>query len=177
MAEEILREVPLWVVLRRAKRVAIRPVARPPKVVKTWVLGGYNRNSRYLSHEMETKDVRGNLSREEYRMWEGEVNTAAKWRRCRACGLSGYTIESRHETWNEHVKKHKCTVVVDGAAKLLARDSKCVVCNKHTSAFRWGFPLCCRRCENEFKFTVPQALEDAVDLVRKSMGMRMRGAC
>lgn len=103
----------------------------------------------------------------EYQFWRKYMSTDMT--QCRACGAC-FSLGS--EFRKGHLEQQGCAKEITAALKLLRRDRKCVVCDKHTEEERWAVPLCVP-CRETWRFQVhqPVALGNALTLVRRQVFM------
>lgn len=103
----------------------------------------------FPSHHAPVQNLeKGNLLWQDYRFFYGAKAGSSQFSRCRACRRPFSGVKARRE----HIEKHKCTVWLVEAYKILNCASKlilkcfekreCVMCGAQTNEGTWGVPLC-----------------------------------
>lgn len=98
--------------------------------------------------------AKGNLHFSDYRFWQGSEFGVSMWTRCRACRevICGNTRDVEMKVHSDH---YKCSIHLTVAYAYLLRGKLCVVCEKKSSASKWGIPLCSLSCQEKWMFEDP----------------------
>lgn len=157
MSENLVR-VPRWIIrkawepngIRLPRRISL--TAEPPKV-ETKVVGFIPKSgikSASLAkdapqvhinneHTIVLSSPKLEFEHWEYRFWSVDiVNWEPMCTECRCCGQ----VFSNRVPRRKHGKEKGCFDTLTESYKLLLKDMKCVICDKHTLDTAWGVPLC-----------------------------------
>lgn len=133
--------IPLHLILQQARPYGAR-MFKPPEEESEYLgygcMGGVGTGT--------PSDLKDN----EYRFWKGSsfIYDGDDWAQCRECMVVCRSEELR----KKHQKSMECTKILVRAYKLLLAKKKCVVCNGHTTAQKWGIPMCAfGDCRTDFK--------------------------
>ena len=135
--------VPLHLILQQARPYGARMFKAPEEEPE---YRGYGWMGGIATKEGGPPDLKDN----EYRFWKGTnfIFDGTSWAQCRECMVVCRSEELR----KKHQKSMECTKILVKAYKLLLAGKKCVVCDGHTTAQKWGIPMCAiGDCREDFK--------------------------
>lgn len=145
---------------RLPKLPSLMPVSKETATYNYSYSPYQDRLPSHYARRIVTPKVVGNLPEEAYRFFVGREQ--GELCQCRGCLMTLHGKELR----TKHIRE--CKYLVLETLKLLHKDHRCVMCNNHTTASKWGVPLCAEECQSQWRFSIPVAFHEARRLALKA---------